>query len=126
MQGLLFFQLPYLMPVCLWHKVFLFALIMKLSTLQPRLKPTTAHTPKNNWGQGRGGRAWRKLRDEILARDNYTCQCCGRVGGRLELDHIVNVAQGGTNDKSNLQILCHTCHKTKTQSESQAGGIKQF
>jgi 5-methylcytosine-specific restriction protein A len=126
LQGLLFFQLPYLMPVCLWHKVFLFALIMKLSTLQPRLKPTTAHTPKKNWGQGRGGRAWRKLRDEILARDNYTCQCCGRVGGRLELDHIVNVAQGGTDDKSNLQILCHTCHKTKTQSESQAGGIKQF
>ncbi|AWY20093.1 HNH endonuclease [Moraxella bovis] len=99
---------------------------MKLSTLQPRLKPTTAQTPKKNWGQGRGGRAWRRLRDEILARDSYTCQCCGRVGGRLELDHIVNVAQGGTNDKSNLQILCHSCHKTKTQSESRAGGVQQF
>lgn len=98
----------------------------KLPTLQPRLKPTQSHTPKRNWGKGRGGGRWRKLRDEILARDNYTCQCCGRVGGRLELDHIVNVAQGGTNDKSNLQILCQSCHKTKTQSESTVGGIKQF
>ncbi|MDO4895002.1 HNH endonuclease [Moraxella sp.] len=102
---------------------------MTLTTLKPRLssfdhKPTKE--PRKNWGQARGGRPWRRLKDEILARDNYTCQCCGRVGGKLELDHIVNVAQGGTNNKSNLQILCQSCHKTKTQTESQAGGIKQF
>lgn len=99
---------------------------MKLSTLQPRLKPTTAQTPKKNWGQGRGGRAWRRLRDEILARDSYTCQCCGRVGGRLELDHIVNVAQGGTNDKSNLQILCHSCHKPKPKAKVGRGECNNF
>lgn len=98
----------------------------KLTTLQTRLKPTTTHTPKKNWGKGRGGRSWRKLKDKILARDNYTCQSCGRVGGRLELDHIINVAQGGTNNQDNLQILCHDCHKQKTQTESTVGGIKQF
>lgn len=52
-----------------------------LVTLKPRLQPTTNHQPKNNWGKGRGGRAWLRLKDEILARDNYTCQACGRVGG---------------------------------------------
>lgn len=98
----------------------------KLTTLQPRLKPTQPHTPKRNWGKGRGGRQWRKLKDEILARDNYTCQACGRVGGQLELDHIINVAQGGTENKDNLQILCQSCHKTKTQNESQAGGGQKF
>ena len=96
----------------------------KLTTLQPRLKPTQSHTPKRNWGKGRGGRSWRKLRDEILARDNYTCRCCGRVGGRRVLDQNINKAVGGIDDKTNLQILCHTCHKTKTQSESTVGGIK--
>ncbi|ELA08748.1 nuclease [Moraxella macacae 0408225] len=95
---------------------------MRLTTLQPRLKPITAHTQKRNWGNGRGGRKWRKLRGEILARDNYTCQMCGRVGCRLELDHIVNIAVGGTNDPINLQALCHTCHTQKTQFES-GGGI---
>lgn len=98
-----------------------------LVTLKPRLQPTNTHTPKNNWGKGRGGRAWLRLKDEILARDNYTCQACGRVGGRLELDHILNLAQGGTDHKDNLQILCHACHKIKTQAESRAGGVvKQF
>lgn len=99
--------------------------MVKLTTLQPRLRPATTHAPKKNWGKGRGGRAWRRLKDEILARDNYTCQCCRRVGGRLELDHIINTAVGGTDDKNNLQILCHDCHKTKTQTESQAGGVKK-
>lgn len=99
---------------------------MKLPTLQPRLKPTQAHRPKQNWGKGRGGRQWRRLRNEILARDNYTCQCCGRIGGRLELDHIINKAKGGTDAHDNLQILCHSCHKIKTQTECWMGGIKSF
>jgi 5-methylcytosine-specific restriction protein A len=36
----------------------------------------------------------------------------------LELDHIVNVAQGGTDDEKNLQSLCVPCHKKKTSKES--------
>ncbi|WP_046698977.1 HNH endonuclease [Moraxella bovoculi] len=98
---------------------------MKLRTLQPRLKPTQTHTPKANWGRGRGGRPWRRLRDSILLRDQYTCRCCGRVGGDLELDHIVNIANGGTDDPSNLQTLCKSCHAKKTHRESQGrpGGI---
>jgi len=36
----------------------------------------------------------------------------------LELDHIVNVAQGGTDDEVNLQSLCVPCHKKKTSQES--------
>lgn len=98
----------------------------KLPGLQPRLKPLTSHQSKRNWGKGREGRAWRRLRAKMLVRDNYTCQLCGRVGGRLELDHIVNKAVGGTDDETNLQILCYQCHKTKTQSESKAGGVQQF
>ncbi len=94
----------------------------KLSTLQPRLKPTQSHTPKKNWGKGRGGRQWRRLKDEILLRDMYTCQHCGRVGGQLELDHIINLASGGTDNKDNLQILCQSCHKQKTQAESGGSG----
>lgn len=100
----------------------------KLPTLKPRLTTTksTTYTPKKNWGKGRGGRQWRKLKDEILVRDNYTCQCCGRVGGKLELDHIINLASGGTDDKDNLQILCRDCHRTKTQNESKVGAGQKF
>lgn len=100
---------------------------MKLATLKPRL---ASHQPKakRNWGKARGGRPWRRSREIALVRDLYTCQHCHKVFDRrqLEVDHIINKAQGGSDDLSNLQTLCKPCHKIKTQTESQAGGIKKF
>ena len=94
---------------------------MKLPRLQNKLQamtPKAPRPPKNNWGQGRGGRPWRRLKEKIHLRDNWTCQHCRRVTTQLELDHIVNVAQGGTDDESNLQSLSPPCHKDKTLKES--------
>lgn len=96
---------------------------MALKTLRPRLSTKAVsgtHQPKSKWGSGRGGRPWRRKRDEIFKRDRYTCQVCQRVGGELELDHIVNVARGGTDADHNLQTICTDCHKTKTHLESQS------
>ena len=92
----------------------------KLQTLRPRLATAPKPRPmaKNNWGSGRGGRPWRRLKDEMHLRDGYTCRSCGLVSMKLELDHIINKAQGGTDDESNLQSLCAECHKKKTQKES--------
>lgn len=79
-------------------------------------------TVKPTWGGGRGGRPWRRLREQILIRDNYLCQCClandGRVTMATEVDHIVNVASGGTDDWGNLSSICAPCHKVKTARES--------
>lgn len=103
----------------------------RLTTLKPRMQmaesrklasPGEANgTPADTWGSGRGGRPWRRIRDAILLRDKYTCQSCGHIGTDLEVDHIVNVAQGGTDDQCNLQALCIPCHKAKTATESNAG-----
>lgn len=35
----------------------------------------------------------------------------------LEVDHIVPLSEGGTNDLENLWLLCTTCHKKKTSQE---------
>ena len=32
-----------------------------------------------------------------------------------QIDHILEVTQGGTNDSSNLQVLCPSCHSVKTR-----------
>ncbi len=54
-----------------------------------------------------------KARFEILKRDGYACRVCGVSaydGATLNVDHVVAVANGGTNDKLNLMTLCTTCN----------------
>jgi len=57
-----------------------------------------------------------KTRQNVLMRDNYTCQICGATvkdGVKLEIDHIKPVSKGGTNDENNLQVLCQQCNREK-------------
>ena len=59
-----------------------------------------------------------KLRYEILRRDGCRCQLCGAMAEdsesiRLEVDHKVAVANGGTNDPENLWVLCRECNRGK-------------
>ena len=100
----------------------------KIPSLKSRLAPVSTRKVSSvadaggadSWGSGRGGRPWRRKREAILIRDNYTCRVCGLTTKDLEVDHIINVAQGGTDDDGNLQAICIPCHKTKTARESSA------
>lgn len=61
----------------------------------------------------------KKLREDIKARDNYTCCNCGnstRIEPNLllEIDHIIPVAKGGRTEKENLQTLCWKCNRSKS------------
>ena len=53
------------------------------------------------------------LRWYILERDNFTCQCCGQAAPnvRLEIDHVVPVSEGGTDDATNLRVTCYACNR---------------
>lgn len=55
------------------------------------------------------------VRKYILQRDNYQCQSCGKntTQTQLNIDHIIPLATGGSNDISNLQVLCHQCNQQK-------------
>lgn len=63
-----------------------------------------------------------QLRNEILERNGFTCQLCGAGPGdpdpfnpnrkvRLHIDHVKPISQGGTDDKSNLRVLCSACNQ---------------
>ncbi len=57
-----------------------------------------------------------RVRYEILGRDGFMCQACGRGakdGAKLTVDHVIPVDWGGTNDKSNLLTLCEECNRGK-------------
>lgn len=72
----------------------------------------------NRWGNGRGGRPWRRLVEAVQRRDQYVCQACKRLTDKGACDHIVPVSKGGTDEMSNLQWLCNPCHDDKTERES--------
>lgn len=75
----------------------------------------------SRWGKGRGGRPWRRKRDAVLLRDQYTCQVCLKVTEELQADHIIPRAKGGSDDEDNLRAICVDCHKVKTAAESRGG-----
>lgn len=67
----------------------------------------------------------RKLRNEIFERNGFTCRLCGKAAGdpdetnpgrkvQLHIDHEVPLAQGGTNSRENLRVLCSLCNQEKS------------
>ncbi len=57
----------------------------------------------------------RELRLAVYERDNFTCHYCGLHANEdeLQIDHIIPVSRGGTNDFSNLVTSCATCNEKK-------------
>ncbi|WP_226388948.1 HNH endonuclease [Penaeicola halotolerans] len=51
----------------------------------------------------------------VYTRDGGKCQCCESVVD-LEYDHIVPFSCGGSNDASNIQLLCMKCNRSKSNS----------
>lgn len=72
------------------------------------------------------GRALQKARADLF-RAEPLCRECSR-SGRVELavirDHIKPLAEGGTDDPSNIQPLCGECSDRKTAAESARGLVR--
>ena len=56
-----------------------------------------------------------EVRDYVFERDRFQCQACQQRSPtvRLQVDHIIPLAKGGSNDISNFQTLCETCNLAK-------------
>ncbi|MFN3703025.1 HNH endonuclease [Thermomonas sp.] len=103
--------------------------IKKLQSSELAHRPENAHNLAEKWKHNGSIKLFELLRIrytripltkrkrfEILKRDSYRCQICGKTakdGARLEVDHKVAVANGGTNDDSNLWTLCFDCNSGK-------------
>lgn len=64
----------------------------------------------------------KRLRYEILRRDNNTCRYCGQSAPdvKLTVDHVVPTALGGSDDPSNLVAACKDCNAGKSASSPDA------
>jgi hypothetical protein len=77
---------------------------------------TIVRKPPEPLRQSSQGLPSKVQRFRILKRDNYRCTLCGHAadeGARLEVDHIIARAKGGTNDDNNLHTLCFGCNRGK-------------
>ncbi|MEU8278195.1 HNH endonuclease [Microbispora bryophytorum] len=60
----------------------------------------------------------KRLRYEVLRRDNYTCRYCGASAPdvKLTVDHVTPVALGGRDESANLVTACEPCNTGKTST----------
>jgi 5-methylcytosine-specific restriction enzyme A len=68
---------------------------------------------------------WRRNRGRFLKYVGKVCMLCGHEcgapGDEPHVDHIVPRSQGGTDEWSNLQVLCKRCHNSKTATVDGGG-----
>jgi hypothetical protein len=60
----------------------------------------------------------KRLRFEVLRRDQFSCTYCGATSADVELhvDHVVPVALGGTDIPENLTTACADCNSGKAST----------
>lgn len=58
----------------------------------------------------------KRLRFEVMRRDNHTCRYCGRSAPEVKLtvDHVLPVALGGQDEPTNLVTACVDCNSGKS------------
>ncbi|WP_329143571.1 HNH endonuclease [Streptomyces sp. NBC_01456] len=64
----------------------------------------------------------KRLRYEILRRDNHTCRYCGATApdAPLRIDHVTPVALGGADTPDNLVTACQDCNSGKSSATTDA------
>lgn len=65
------------------------------------------------------GRAGQRARAQVMAEEPLcrTCLKNNRTTPSAEVDHIVPLAEGGSDTRSNKQGLCKPCHEAKSAAE---------
>ncbi|MEM0951383.1 MAG: HNH endonuclease [Cyanobacteria bacterium P01_H01_bin.74] len=62
-------------------------------------------------------------RRNIMHRDNYACQYCGRQT-ELTIDHVIPRSKGGQNTWNNVVVACQRCNTLKGSKTIKESGLK--
>ena len=89
--------------ISLWTADALIWVMLVTRSDERRIRPTKRLT----WPKG--------LKRSLMRRQDNTCAYCGyrRIAASMDIDHIIPVVRGGSNDESNLQVICRSCNQRK-------------
>ena len=95
--------------IALWTADRLIDLMLLVQAGQRRVAPTR----RIAWPKG--------LKERLMRRQRNICAYCGRrySSHYFDIDHMIPVASGGSNDPSNLQVLCGPCNRRKGDQNDQ-------
>ena len=96
--------------------------MVKLKAAKPTIShaPVTLKAPPKLADEFYRSPEWRRLVREIKAERGSWCQRCGS-GHRIIADHIKELKDGGARlDRSNIELLCQSCHNKKTAASRAA------
>jgi hypothetical protein len=97
------------------------------SAAQPMIQPRTSNNYNHNGGRSNisnngnvGMKPTKRSVSEtkkkyVASSQSWTCNHCKQqLDATYEIDHIIELQNGGTNDITNLVALCRNCHGKKT------------
>ena len=95
--------MEWIVVAALWLADVSIWLMLMTRSNERRVRPTE----RVNWPKG--------LKRQLMKRQNNTCVYCGyrRIASSMEIDHMNPVVRGGSNDTSNLQVICRPCNLRK-------------
>ena len=81
----------------------------QISLLKSSYKPSSSLRPKSK------RRLSESVKKIVASNQRWTCNMCHNIlDASYEVDHIIPLYKGGSNDINNLQALCRNCHGMKT------------
>jgi 5-methylcytosine-specific restriction protein A len=98
----------------------------RLQSLKPRVQSLNSSRIKPlvdvpDTVQRKRGYTGVKDRERIRERDLHLCKACERKGivrpGK-DVDHIIPLWAGGSDEPDNKELLCDECHDAKTEREA--------
>lgn len=78
----------------------------------------------NTYVDARAERPLAPTRRNILIRDRFTCQYCGKRSGELTFDHVLPRSRGGASSWENLVTACRQCNLSKGNRTPAEAGLE--
>ena len=95
--------MKWIVVAALWLSDLSIRVMLIARSNERRVRPTE----RVSWPRG--------LKRQLMRRQDNTCIYCGfrRIATSMDIDHIIPVVRGGSNDAGNLQVICRPCNQRK-------------